>query len=394
MDTITFRGLIAPLSAEDFFDTHYGRSSVHVPGADDKFAGIFSWDACNRLLAMTSLWSEGSMKMALDGNNLEPDDFCAPGRTREGHRALRPDAERVSGLLRDGATLVLDLVEQLSPAMAAVTESICMVTAARVTCNAYCSWRGHQGFVSHFDTMDVFVLQVEGQKTWRLYEGNFENPAELPGYNHPSLPPDYHQKNKGAVEQKVTMTPGDFLYVPKGQYHDAKADSDGSLHLTFGTTQAIGQDLVTILARSLADDPLFRESLPPYDDVAAHQAHVRKVADRLREIMVESDLSEVMRAEQRRRAFAHLPGVSLPGRQQVRRYRVRGIGAKLVRGRDGWLLQTSAGERTLSEDQARVAEWVLGRDSFTVAGVSEAFDGEGTSAILDALCAARLIEPL
>lgn len=334
------------------------------------------------------------MKMALDGANLEAADFCVPGRTREGHKALLPDVEQVSGLLRDGATLVLDLVEQLSPAMAAVSESICMVTAARVTCNAYCSWRGRQGFMSHFDTMDVFVLQVEGEKTWRLYEGRFEHPAELPGYNHPSFAPDYHQRNKGAVAQKVTLTPGDFLYVPKGQYHDAMADSDGSLHLTFGTTRAIGQDLIGILARSLADDPLFRESLPPYDDAAAHQAHMGKLADRLRQIMVESDLSETMRAEQRRRAFAHLPGVSLPGRQPVRRYRVLGIGARLVPGRDGWLLQTSAGEQTLGEDQARVAEWVLRRDSFTGTGVSEAFAGEGKGAVLDVLCAAGLIEPL
>lgn len=38
-----------------------------------------------------------------------------------------------------------------------------------VGCNAYLTPPGAQGFAPHWDDIDAFVLQVEGEKRWRLY---------------------------------------------------------------------------------------------------------------------------------------------------------------------------------------------------------------------------------
>src|SRR3546814_5312450 len=90
-------------------------------------------------------------------------------------------------------------------------------------------------------TMDVFALHIEGSKTWRLYEGRANNPLDVPGYNWESLSPEQRERTRGKLQQEVAMQPGDLLYIPRGQYHDALASSEACLHLSFGITQQIGR---------------------------------------------------------------------------------------------------------------------------------------------------------
>lgn len=381
----TFRDLLHPLTPEVFFADYFGKKSVHIPGDDGKFAGIFSWDECNRILDMTPLWTGSSVKMALDGRNLEPEEFCRRGRNREGHPALLPDADQVTRHLQQGATLVLDLIEMLTPGLSQVTEALQMATATLTSCNAYCSWQEHPGFNSHFDTMDVFALHVEGSKTWRVYEGRFENAAEFPGFNFSSFTPEYTEHHKGALLHEVTMTPGDLLYLPRGQYHDALASSEATLHVSFGLTQPTGLDFINILVRSLPEDSLFREALPTHDQPDAHRAYLKRLADRLHEIISDPAMSEQMRDDQRRRAFGRLPGFALPRREPVRHFRVLGRGARLTRRGADWLLSTARAEETLDADTAKMAEWALGRDGFSDRALEEAFTGDDSGRILGAL---------
>ena len=393
----TIRNLFHPLAPEDFVERYFDKTPVYIPGKEDKFRHVFSWEECNRLLNMTTLWSDQTMKMALDGRNLTPSEFCVPGITRDGHNCMRPDSRLVAELLDQGATLVLDLIERLAPGIAGVTGALEVVFGAPTSCNAYCSWGTHQAFPSHFDTMDVFALHVEGTKTWRIYEGRFENPAELPGFNYSSLPPDYHEKAKGKVLKEAVMTPGDMIYLPKGQYHDALASSEACLHLSFGVTRPIGHDLIGIVARSLPDEPLFRASVPHYNDIEAHRDHLRKLADKLHELITLPETSSQIRDHQRRRACRSLRSFALPAREQAALYQVHSLRAKLVRRGGGWLLTTAAGQETLSADEAEVARWVLQREHFNADAMAGAFDNHDPAAlapIVEKLTGAGLIQAL
>jgi hypothetical protein len=191
---ISYRDLLHPLTPEDFFDQYYGTKPVHIPGDAEKLARIFSWDELNRLLNMLRLWTGKSLKMALDGRNLQPEEFCYPGVTVEGYRAMRPDPHRVTELLRRGATVVLDSLETLSPGIAGVAGTLAVVAGGAPTCNAYCSWNEHKGFVAHYDIDDVWALHFEGRKTWRVYEGRFEHPMEIPGFQCESLTPEQREQ--------------------------------------------------------------------------------------------------------------------------------------------------------------------------------------------------------
>ena len=41
----------------------------------------------------------------------------------------------------------------------------------------YCSFKGVQAFQTHYDLHDVFAVQAEGEKTWRIYESRADAPV-------------------------------------------------------------------------------------------------------------------------------------------------------------------------------------------------------------------------
>jgi len=395
---ITFREIVAPVSAEEFFDEIFGRKHLHIPGTPEKFAPVFSWDSFSTLLNTSTLWSDRSMKMVLDGRQLAPPEFCRPALSREGQEVMQPDSQRVSELLRQGATVVLDFIESLTPELASVAATIEIVTGGPVACNAYCSWQAHPGFGSHFDTMDVFALHISGTKTWRLYEGRADNAAEIPGFNCASVPAPQREVAKGRVAEEVTMKPGDLLYVPRGQYHDALATSDASLHVSFGVTEPQGQDFLAILMPALVRESLFRASIPHFDDGEAHLAHLQELGERLQAIVKDPATAAAMRDYQKMRAARHcLARFALPVRKDVPVFRVRGLHAKLLRRGGEFRLKTKSGEGTLAAADEKAAAWAMERDYFAAdefAAAATGGDSTAAAQILTKLTAAGLIERL
>lgn len=384
--SITFREMLAPLPAEEFFDGWKDRRPIHLPGGGDKFASLFSWREMNRLLDMANVWSGRTMKIVMDGNALASESFCRPVYNREGERAMQADPARVRRRLRDGATMVLDFIESFSPSVASVCAALQVWFGGPATCNLYCSWEERQGFRAHFDTTDVVVLQIAGRKTWRVYTGRFENPVDLPGYETTGFPQDRHEQNKGDLLAALDMTPGDLLYLPRGQYHEALAAGGGSLHLTFDIGQATGHDLLANLQDRIMDDPLFRMPMPSFDDARAHDAHLRRLADRARDLVRDPDATASFQKAQRQRAFLFCyPEFGLPDRGDPVLYRVRGLAARL----DGGALRTLAGVTPLESAEASLAEWILARDFFEA---GELDDRPNRTAALATFAEAGLIE--
>jgi len=383
---ISFRDIIAPVEAEDFFRNLCDRSAAHIPGHADKFSHLFSWEEFNRLLNMSKLWSDKTMKVVLDGRDLEAVEFARPGQTREGSQAMLPDPERLTALLQRGATVVLDLVETLSPGIAAVSGALQSVMGGVVVCNAYCSWSAHQGFPVHFDTTDVLALHIEGAKVWRVYEGRARHPIDVPGHNFASFDADYHARAKGKVVKELEMRPGDVLYLPRGQYHEALASSDASLHLSFGINQPTGIDVVKLLIRSLDDEELFRENLPHFDRPRSHREHLEALANRLHDILRQPAISDQVRDWQRERALRDgYLRFNLPAREGVSLYRVRSLGVGLEEGEQGVRLLYPGGELALGESEVAPVRWVLAADVFDAADLTAEVEG------LDAATAEALL---
>lgn len=100
----------------------------------------------------------------------------------------------------------------------------------------------HQAFGPHCDDHDVFAIHFEGEKVWNIYENIEQSPINHPTFKHT---PDERIKKAGKIIDQITLKPGDFLYIPRGQYHDALASKDGAIHIAFGLTYFKPIDLMT-----------------------------------------------------------------------------------------------------------------------------------------------------
>jgi ribosomal protein L16 Arg81 hydroxylase len=378
---IRFRDLLHPMAPEEFLDRYFDREPLHLPGPANRFSETFSWDRVSALLDMTTIWSASTLKVVLDGKLVHPAEYCSAGQTRDGASIQQPNPAQVQALIRRGATISLNFVETISPEIARIAAALQCWLNGETVCNIYCSWSGHQGFQTHFDFHDVFVLQIDGKKVWNVYEGQFDEAANIDGYRSNSFSDDYILKTRGRVAKEVTMTPGDVLYIPRGRYHDALATSEATLHLTFGVEFLSGCYFVGAIANNLQDDPFFRQVLPRFDQPDAHLAHMQKLADHVHAYMLQPDLAQGIREQQRRRVFAHcFPSYVLPTATPKQIFRVRGLRTRLVRRGPGWRLERPQGAWDLSGDEASLAEWALAQDFFT-ADEAAAAHGDGASMV-------------
>lgn len=393
---IGFRDLLAPMTPEDFLDGHFDRNPLHCHGPADRFAGVFTWEQAATLLNMTTLWSASTLKVVLDGKLVRAEDYCVSQQNRDGAPVPQPDPERVQALVRQGAAISLNFVETMSPEIAAIAAALQCWFDGEAVCNIYCAWSGHQGLASHFEFHDAFVLQIDGTKVWNVYEGRFDQAAHIEGYHSDSFTDDFHAKARGAAQMEARMAPGDVLYIPRGQYHDALATSDASMHLTFGVEFLSGFYFLGAIADALQQEPFFRQTLPRFDNPDAHRAHLLKLAEQVHAYMLKPGLARTIRKQQRQRAFAHcFPSYALPSAEPPQVFRVRSLRTQVVRHGPGWRLERPNGGHDLSDDDGRLAEWLLPQDYFTTGEAVAAHGGDlPVTAVLERFRVIGLIDEI
>ena len=113
---------------------------------------------------------------------------------------------------------------------------------------------------------------------------------------------EHHEKAKGAKLMDVHMAPGDLLYLPRGQYHDALADEGGTVHVAFGVTYPIGMDVISFLFERVAAEPEFRANLPRQggpDGGPALSARLSALGDRICTVLDEPTTAAQIAALQR-----------------------------------------------------------------------------------------------
>jgi lysine-specific demethylase/histidyl-hydroxylase NO66 len=161
-----------------------------------------------------------------------------------------------------GATIVLQALHHNWAPLAAFCRELEAALGHPAQANAYFTPRSAQGLAVHHDTHDVFVLQVAGEKHWRVYEPVLELPLRDQRYSKELGRP-------GEPVEDVVLSPGDTMYLPRGWLHDALTTDSESLHLTIGVNVYTWLDAVKAAVQDCADDVDFRRSVPEDGDLEA-----------------------------------------------------------------------------------------------------------------------------
>jgi ribosomal protein L16 Arg81 hydroxylase len=141
--------------------------------------------------------------------------------------------------LRGGATLVVNGFENYSATALRLGAAVARFCGWQTVGNAYLSVGGSGTFGKHWDTHDVFAIQLIGRKRWQVFEPTFPLPlgihrSENSGQLCPSTP---------AID--CVLEVGDLLYVPRGWWHCALPFNEPSLHLSVGAYGPTMHDYVT-----------------------------------------------------------------------------------------------------------------------------------------------------
>jgi mannose-6-phosphate isomerase-like protein (cupin superfamily) len=125
-----------------------------------------------------------------------------------------------------------------------------VLTAEGVRANLYLSPERSTGFAPHYDHEDVFVVQLDGEKTWRLHLRGPDLPTRRMASPLDAPPP---------LERELELRAGQSLYIPRGQIHAAEARRVRSLHLTFSLRT---KTLLDVLVRTLEGIGDLRQASP------------------------------------------------------------------------------------------------------------------------------------
>jgi hypothetical protein len=135
------------------------------------------------------------------------------------------DKEVINQEIEKGAALVLEGIDILDPGI----NAFCAMLEKGLPCGmansvVFFSQKDNEAYEPHADTNDVIVVQLEGRKTWHLYERRQR--AYLGAA-------DLSNEQLGPVKYQITLRPGDALYVRTGVPHHCVTDTSYSLHMSF-----------------------------------------------------------------------------------------------------------------------------------------------------------------
>ena len=243
-DLGAFESLVYPIDLDAFFADIWRKQILLIDGEGAPPLPLIDTDQFLTVLYEAGL---GSMPIRYTTPGVNSAEANRDAFFRLKAKWERPPSLSELAVQTAGGTLVFDAIAGRVPRAKAWCREIFKAKKLACDFNAYFgSSEGASAVGAHFDLEDVFILQVEGQKDWHLWEA----PEPSTGLTWsdcetPTAPPD----------QIVRLSPGDILYVPRRRWHWPKTVGDGaSFHLTLQVVPLYAKDIARWIESLLQGD--------------------------------------------------------------------------------------------------------------------------------------------
>jgi hypothetical protein len=248
--------LLAPVTLEAFFKRYWEREVLYLKRGDAHYYdALLTLGDLERVVATGGL-RYPALQLSRGGTFLPAEAFCKDVRSGEIVFSGVPDLDRLQSAYQSGATLSLPGFHRAWRPLAELAGDVESYFNHGVHTNIYLTPRGSQGFDPHYDTHEVFVLQISGRKHWKI----FDSLVELPHQSQPFHPSMWKPSTPVLA---LDLEPGDLLYVPRGVVHTTQTLDEASAHVTLGISLYTYIEILTIWLQSLRNHPGVRAGLPP-----------------------------------------------------------------------------------------------------------------------------------
>ena len=251
-----FAWLIAPISLEQFFSEYWQKKPLLIKRKDREYYKQF----LTRKAIVRQLKSDEGLRNEIDLNVARYVDGEQIMET--GPKNQRADAKHALQRFKQGSSWQAVHPQRYHGPTAELLSKIEAALGCVCGSNSFITPENSRGFKPHHDEVEVFMLQLEGSKHWRLHQGDKQLPTTYK-WDYP----------KSIVKEKpileTDLDAGDLLYFPRGTVHYATAGKHGfSHHLTVSTYQKntwgdlLLKAMPKAIEKAMESDVKFREGLP------------------------------------------------------------------------------------------------------------------------------------
>jgi len=243
----SFDALLEPLGAPAFFEKYYEKTHLHLRAEGDARRGLLSEDEFLLALVEAPRVPEGIV--------------CFPEQIGATRGALLSDANLLREYLDAGHPLVWNRARGISAKIDAVSALLAQTFGGHVWPNVYATGAAGTPFDMHFDAHEVIAIHCAGEKNWDLSRVRVDRPIEAVEMES-AITHALRARRDDAMANVVdtfTVCPGDLVYIPRGQFHNARTLTGRSLHVTFGIELPTGFDLAKRMVMELLADSAMRE---------------------------------------------------------------------------------------------------------------------------------------
>ena len=381
--------LISPISKTEFFKTYHEKEALLSKHNDaNRFHGLLSIDRIDEIIASTEL-PPSSLDMVRKEPPIERSYYTFKNGNIDRGAVIRH--------YQEGATIILPQLHLADEILAKFCRSLENVFSSHVQTNIYLTPGSSQGFNTHFDDHDVFVIQLSGTKKWRLYQKPIDNPYRGESFNTK----DY---KAGELQKEFELKEGECVYIPRGLMHDAiSVGEKASLHITVGLIVKKWADLMLeALSEVAIRNPRFRRSLPPgfarpgynnksakiYFDELINEFQKNSNFDKVFEVIKENFIRE--RTPNLRGSLIDTSSNFLKERLYIRRPNLQ---AKLKRDELETVIICGGGDLRFELKAYKVLQVILSGEPFSAASLGDSEDGS-TLDMIKKLIAFGIIEPI
>lgn len=249
-------GTLFNIAADDFVDCYQEKKPLLMKRAVS--VGDFCWRDVNEIMIRSDVASN-DFKLSF-GRVLPKHEYVESyldiGTLR--HRLIKPV---VYDYLRKGATLIANKIKN-EPMVSRYARQISEFTDRQVVSSAYAAFGSKDSFRCHWDTRDVFAIQLIGRKRWIVYEPSLVSPL----YTQQSK--DYEQQYPcpPTPYMDFILEAGDVFYLPRGWWHNPLPLGEATFHLALGTFPAYTMDYLSWMLKQMPGFVGARQSLVEWED--------------------------------------------------------------------------------------------------------------------------------